>query len=78
MPTIDELWNVVKEQQKEIQAHREEIQALKKKCHPPRFHAEDSPGRDRHRCRGPERSCPSPDRSAPIWSMAATAPTPEL
>ncbi len=33
MPTIDELWNVVKEQQKEIQAHREEIQALRKKRH---------------------------------------------
>jgi hypothetical protein len=33
MPTIDELWNVVQEQQKEIQAQRGEIQALRKKRH---------------------------------------------
>ena len=33
MPTIDELWNVVQEQQKEIETQRGEIQALRKKRH---------------------------------------------
>ena len=33
MPTIDELWNVVQEQQKEIQVQRGEMEALRKKRH---------------------------------------------